>query len=586
MLKPRSDKMKLKPSFIVLTFFFFASSLTVTAQKELNYIYLFDCTQSMEGYGGAPNIWETTKQYLKDDLNNLPDDANVFIVPFQGVAHPTIQSKASGISWGSIESKIDHYIKTHTSTNIVAAWDAGMKYIDPHKDNYFFVLTDGNDNVFGIEELCKRIKEWCKRNDSSHVFYVMLTNNARNAQIEEAARSCKNVTVIPLGGDHITPKPIVKLTPNNITINSDELTETHEVNITRNGEFNANISTKDKIFKPELEKGKFEKGKAKIKFNISSHELPSEDSYNFKCEVSSDELTIVNPEITITIVNIPEKTLDLSFKNEEEIYLGKAKFYPGFLFIKKKKQTTLTWDLEPIFNESALKEKSEVKFELNDNISSYDYDIYFNNELKRDRQFIVKTGLKDAIIGIQFHDNAKEGKRFFNLKHIKNSKIDRIDGLESIRFNKSIRAIYQMTLNPLLKGMIWLAVFCTIFLVVAAFFRRISHRKIKYNLSIVEPVNKALLRKNEARKLILTSNRKLKQSIFHELLNGKNKIIYDEFWLENIEFTSASKGVRVHPSKIYLCDPHGGILKPNDESEGLYTLSNDSNNQVIKIKIR
>lgn len=578
--------MKLKPSFIALTIFFFAGSLNVIAQKELNYIYLFDCTQSMEGYGGAPNIWEITKQYLKNNLDNVPDDANVFIVPFQGFAHPTIQSKASGLSWGSIESKIDRYIKTNTNTNIVAAWDEGMKYIDPKKDNYFFVLTDGNDNVFGIGELCKRIKEWCKRYDSSHVFYVMLTNNARNAQIEEAALSCKNVSVILPGDDPKPPLPIVKLAPKEFTINSDELIKTHEIRITNNGDFKAKITTDNIVFNPILEGGKFEKGKAKIKVNLSSRELPSEDSYSFKCEVNSNELTIVNPEIIITIVNTPEKTLDLSSKNEEEIYLGKAKFYPGFLFIKKKKQTILTWDLEPIFNKSALKAKSEVKFELNDNISSNDYDIYFNNELKRDRQFIVKTGLKNAIIGIQFHDNAKEGKRFFNLKHIKNSNIDRIDGLESIRFNKSIRAIYQMTLNPLLKGMIWLAALCTIFFVVAAIFRRISNRKIKYNLSIVEPVNKALLRKNEARKLILTSNRKLKQSIFHKLLNGKNKIVYDEFWLENIEFTSAIRGVRVHPNKIYLCDPHGGILKPNDESEGLYTLSNENNNQVIKIKIR
>ena len=584
-VKTKIDKMKLKPGFIALTIFFFAGCLNVIAQKELNYIYLFDCTESMKGGKGEPNIWETTKQYLKDDLSNLPDDANVFIVPFQDNAHTTIQSIANRVNWSSIESKVEHYIKaTHSGTNIVAAWDVGMQYLDSHKYNYFFILTDGNDTKYGIEELCKRIREWCKRNDSSHVFYVMLTNNARNAQIEEAARSCKNVTVIP-PGEHYTPKPIVKLTPNNITINSDELTETHEVNITSNGEFNANISTKDKIFKPELEKGKFEKGKAKIKFNLSSHELPSEDSYNFKCEISSDELTIVNPEISITIINLPEKTLDLSSKNEEEIYLGRAKYYPAFLFVPKKQQTILSWDLRPIFNNHANNAKSEVTFEITNDDPSDKFDIFFNNDLKSDHRFKVSTDQDKAILGIRFIDNTKEGKHYFQLSAKKTDKLNRINNVSPDEFTLSLRARYQTVRNPLLKGLIWLGVLVVSVVGFIALLHRLSNARIKYNIGLTSPVLKALLRKNEARKLVLTSNKKLKQNILHRILHGKTKYVYDDFWQDTFELTAANKGVRISRSNIYECKPHGGVLRPNEDNNGLYSLMNSDTGQTITIKI-
>jgi hypothetical protein len=537
----------------------------------------------MKGEGSNPNIWETTKQYLRDDLNNLPDDANVFIIPFQDKPPTTIQSQANEIKWSSLELRFDKLIKqNHKHTDIVAAWDVGIKYIDPHKDNYFYVLTDGNDDVLGIEELCKRIKEWCKRNDNSHVFYVMLTNNARNAQIEEAASSCKNVSVIPVG---VHPKPIVRLNPNNITINSDELTETFEVRITSYRSFNAKISSGDRNFNPALENGRFEKGKGKIRINSKSQNLPSVERYRFKCEVSSDEVNIDNPDIFITIVNIPERTLDLSSQNEDEIFIGKAKYYPAFLFIPKKEQTILTWDLNPIYNKEAKDAKSEVTFEISNDNPSERFDVFFNNELKSDHRFKVKTDLEKAILGIRFTDKAKEGKRYFQLKTQGNQRLNRINNVSPGDFKLSLRARYQIVQNPLLKGLIWLGILFLTIVGVIAVLHRLSNARIKYNIGLTSPVLKALLRKNEARKLVLTSQSELKQNIFQRFIFGKTKYVYDDFWKDTFELTAANKGVRISRSDIYEIEPHGGILRSNEDNNGLYTLVNNDTKQTITIKI-
>ena len=122
------------------------------AQRERNYIYLFDCTQSMK----TVDIWEPTKKYLREDIERLSPSSTVTIVPFQGITHPTIQFECRNFDWNKIEEQFNKYIKDKTNTNICSAWDKGVQYIDVNKDNYFYILTDGEDTVKGIGALCQR----------------------------------------------------------------------------------------------------------------------------------------------------------------------------------------------------------------------------------------------------------------------------------------------------------------------------------------------------------------------------------------------------------------------------------------------
>ena len=68
--------------YLLATLLLLTVAVTVKAQRERNYIYLFDCTQSMEGYGGQPDIWSQTKQWLWDDIGQLKD-GQITIIPFQ-----------------------------------------------------------------------------------------------------------------------------------------------------------------------------------------------------------------------------------------------------------------------------------------------------------------------------------------------------------------------------------------------------------------------------------------------------------------------------------------------------------------------
>lgn len=58
------------------------TSLSLMAQRERNYIYLLDCTKSMIGYNGSPNIWQSTKDYLKNELEKHTPGTTLHIIPF------------------------------------------------------------------------------------------------------------------------------------------------------------------------------------------------------------------------------------------------------------------------------------------------------------------------------------------------------------------------------------------------------------------------------------------------------------------------------------------------------------------------
>lgn len=103
---------------IFLFLLFMGMATTLFAQRELNYIYLFDCTQSMKGYAGAKDIWEPTKEYLKESISMLPANATVSIIPFQHKNYPVIQFVANDFSWRRVENLFDKYVAAVTKTNI------------------------------------------------------------------------------------------------------------------------------------------------------------------------------------------------------------------------------------------------------------------------------------------------------------------------------------------------------------------------------------------------------------------------------------------------------------------------------------
>ena len=136
-------------------------SLSVLAQRERNYIYVLDCTKSMTGFKGSPDIWNTTKQYLQKELNKHVPGTTLHVIPFQDKILSPYSFDANNLAWNKLAGDLDNFVVKPTNTNICAAWDATDKYIDKHKDNYIILLTDGRDNVNPQGAVARKLSEWC-----------------------------------------------------------------------------------------------------------------------------------------------------------------------------------------------------------------------------------------------------------------------------------------------------------------------------------------------------------------------------------------------------------------------------------------
>ena len=147
--------------------------LALYAQRQRNYIYIFDCTGSMKK---PNNIWEPSKEFLKEDIEQLDKNANVTIVLFHQEAPTPIKFKAKDFDWDEVEGRCEELIKQSKYTGICKAWDLGLKFIDPKRNNYLYLFTDGTENVHPqrTDAVCERIKNWCRQAPNNYAFFVAL----------------------------------------------------------------------------------------------------------------------------------------------------------------------------------------------------------------------------------------------------------------------------------------------------------------------------------------------------------------------------------------------------------------------------
>ncbi|MCC8038163.1 MAG: VWA domain-containing protein [Bacteroidales bacterium] len=69
------------------------------AAKEQNVVFLFDCTTSMKGYNGAPDIWKKAKDNLHSLLDKRPEGTRVTVIPFQDKALPAFTFESPDYKW-------------------------------------------------------------------------------------------------------------------------------------------------------------------------------------------------------------------------------------------------------------------------------------------------------------------------------------------------------------------------------------------------------------------------------------------------------------------------------------------------------
>lgn len=565
--------------FLIAGFLLFGI-LSSMAQRERNYIYLLDCTKSMMGYNGSPNIWTQTKQYLKRELEKHTSGTSLHVVPFQGNALPAFSFDASDLEWSNIETALDNYVQNVTHTNICDAWDTTNKFIDTHKDNYIILLTDGIDNVQGMDAVAKKLSNWCGKYPNTYAFYVQLTEAAIDQKVANVINICDNEYIvdaskgIPVFGGF--DKGII------IYANTRKLDKTHKIGFSSVGKYAASAVCQDPYFDVQIDDGKIEGGAVSVK--IKAREAVDQinaiipETYSFTFDVKSNDVEIVNPTVSVQMTNKPERSLEIL---SEETDMGKATRYDKFWFWGASTPDTLDIDLKAHFNDEARKAGSTVEFKINAKDEGKDFQLFFNHQPVENDRIIFNNDANASILSIVFNTDAKEGKRYLTITPNTKHEVDNINEQPVQNYELTLRSKYAVTWNPLKTILMWLAIILISalilwFLLIKHFmYPSISVKTIQITDPYFSKVNVKGVR------MVVFTNKNMDQSLLNRIFTGKILYKKNDVWTAPLAFEAGAKKktLRVVRTKDYVFDPYTSTLKaPND-----YVAENT--NDGIKIKL-
>ena len=558
-------------------------SLSVSAQRERNYIYLLDCTKSMRGYKGSPDIWDKTKDYLKKDLGIHSPGTSLHVIPFQGKAYPSFNFNADDYDlnqWKKIEEYIDEKSNIVTGTNICDAWDAINGFIDIHKDNYILLLTDGHDTENGMEAVARKLKNWCGKYPNTYAFYVLLTKAAVDKKVVDVINICDNLFQV----DATEGIPVFGGVDNDVIYaNTLNLKKIHNLSFSAAGVYNAKAFCDDPYFKVKIHGDKIKNGIVPIQIEaqkpISSINSTLDSIYSFTFNVKSDEVRIINPTVRVEITNKAERALELI---SEEIDLGESTWYDSFFFWKACTPDTLNVDLKAIFNDEAEKDGSLVELQVIDQDGGNDFKLFYNGQQLENSSFIVNSCEKEkCILSLVYNPYAKEGKRYFSIRTKTKHQLDKINDEPVEQYNLTLRSKYFIVWNPLKTILLWigiiiLAALLLWFLLIKHFiYPAISVRTIQISDPYFSKVNV----KNKRR--VVFVNKKMEQSLLSRIFTGEILYKTNEVWTSPLAFEAGAKKktLRIMRTKDYVFDPYVSLLK----SPGEYVIENI--NTKIKIKM-
>ena len=560
--------------------------MTLLAQRERNYIYLLDCTKSMIGYSGSPNIWNPTKSYLKGELDKHTPGTALHVIPFQGNVLPSINFNAEDFNakkWKEIEEKIDGFVQNVTGTNICDAWDATGRYIDLHKDNYIILLTDGKDTKNGMAAVAKKLREWCGKYPNTYAFYVQLTEAAIDQGVAKVIDICDNEFVV----DASKGIPVFGGFDNGLIIyaNTLNLDKTHKIGFSSAGRYTANAVCADPYFDVKVVNGKIDGGIVPVqiiaKQPIAQINAAIPQTYNFTFDVQSNEVNIINPTVKVQMTNKPERTLEML---SEETEMGKATWYDSFLFWRASDPDTLSVNLKTVFNDEAKKDGSAVEFQIVDPDGGKDFQLFYNGQHLNNGKITLRSNDKTAsILSIVFNPTAKEGKRYLAVKATAKQELDNINDQPVEQYQLTLRSKYVVNWNPLKTILMWLGILILAalllwFLLVKHFiYPTIKVKTIQINDPYFSKVNV------KGKRRVVFTNKKMEQGLLSKIFTGEILYKKHDIWTSPLAFEAGAKKktLRVLRTADYVFDPYTSMLKaPND-----YVVENTKDNTKIKISI-
>lgn len=554
------------------------------AQRERNYIYLFDCTQSMQPL----KLWEPAKDALDKTLQKraTEPESHVCIFPFQGTVHPAIRfdSKDYASHRKDINATLDKYIQNRTNTNIVAALKAAEKECDSNMDNRVYLFTDGQQNCDGgPAAVRKALAEWCDKHKNTRLFYIMLDKAAVDQEVIKIAEYCTDIIPIELKNG-VIPQ-ISDMQQTTIYANVLELDRNYALQFSEPGDCAVTTDSNDPFFMVEVVGGASHDGTINVRFTpkngLSVEELnqalsdhtDSKGNYIFNIHFRSgdNDIIIANPDVKVVMANRAMRRLAIAGGITDEITVKPgATWYDSFLWSAAKSPDTLRVDLAPEFNDACTGSSSATFSIESDDDNEDDYTLLFNGTPLSDEQPFTITPGMPAVIEIVFHPDAKDGKRYFKLETESVRNLESINSLPAEDLDEiSIRTSYDVDWNPLKTICFWILIAIIAALIAwFLFLRPIIYPAIKANKIIIAGPDSYFrtVRIKGAKQVIFTS-RNYKQSALSRLFKGRTIFIRAPHWTSDMDMVPGSKkNVRLRTSGGWMVMP-SSTLTPNNEYE-------------------
>ena len=152
--------------------------------EQYRYIYLWDVTLSMKGYGGAPDIYDDVVEYLYDGIDGLPNGKNreIIVCPFQEEILDTWKEVCTIEGKNNMKKRISNFNNDSvTCTNLVDPLKyVEHNYVDTNYITAIYLLTDGNQNAKNASESFEHYldcSKWSRENRFSHLIIIKLIPN-------------------------------------------------------------------------------------------------------------------------------------------------------------------------------------------------------------------------------------------------------------------------------------------------------------------------------------------------------------------------------------------------------------------------
>lgn len=551
--------------FVIIVALNALAGVAQSTSRQRNTIYVLDCTGSMSGYNGAPDIWQPTKQFLKAELEKEAKEnpnSRVVILPFQDKVHHPIHVNLKNIGWPKLESVLDGYVKQLTGTNICDSWLEAERYIDQSCDNYIVLMTDGQDNSNGNgnQRLAAILKAFCGKYKNTKGFYVELTQAASlPAGIKNVIDVCDDLTVI----DASAGIPSFGCYSSDvIEINTRDLPTDITLGFSNSGTFAANLlNDANKFVTFSIKGNSISQGKITIhvesKFGDNIEALNraiGQPSIELPIVVQSDDVIITNPEIDVVLNTKPMRQLNLKVDDAKKSY-SSAEHIKPFLWVKGNDNDTLRWNLASEFNEQAKTDNSSAMFRIKSDRKLSEYELLYDGAAIPDNIIEIRPEEK-SILEVIIPAQDKDDKVSLDLIEIHSNNLDRINGERPEGFKINLEGDYQAK-TSLTEIIFWIIIGLIALFLLSwfGFIRNMKYPKFKRGKITIQNPYFANMKVQGYRKVVM-GPRKKEQGAFDKIWRGKILYHSNPEWSSEVEITPSGKNMRFRcPTGELISDP-------------------------------